>query len=71
MTDFERILGYKPQDLHDFVMARLLYDLQAHCEEGDEDPDDTAKSIIKSWTNEELLLAITFALIDIKASENV
>lgn len=69
MSDFERILGHKPRGLHDFVLARVLHDVQARYEEGDEDPEDTAKSVINSWTNEELLLAITLALEDMKGTD--
>lgn len=72
MSAFKRIFGYKPKDLHDFVKARLLRDVEKHCKEGDAYFDDFVDATFKSWTNEDLLLAISFALRDMKkAGKNV
>ncbi len=72
MTDFfERALGRKPTDLKDFVMARLLFSARKHYEEGDPDPDDTARDRIKHWSNEDLLDAISLALEEMKEAQNV
>lgn len=76
MSAFKRIFGYKPKDLYGFVKARLLHDLERHYKEGDPNPgdtvlDDIANSIIERWTNEDLLLAISFALIDMKKARKI
>jgi hypothetical protein len=69
MTDLERVLGYKPESLRDFVMARLLYSVCKHYVMGDPDPEDTARNHIKHWDNEELLDAISQALEDMKKAQ--
>jgi hypothetical protein len=72
MSAFKRIFGYKPKDLHDFVKARLLRDVEKHYKEGGADFDDFVDRSMKSWDNQDLLLAISFALRDMKkAGKNV
>jgi hypothetical protein len=69
MTALERALGYKPESLQDFVMARLLYSVCKHFVMGDPDPEVTARNHIKHWDNEGLLDAISEALRDMKEAQ--
>jgi hypothetical protein len=65
-VSLERALGRKPEDLKDFVMARVLFEVQKRYMEGDPDPEDTARDYVKHLDNEELLDAISLALEDMK-----
>jgi len=66
----ERALGREPESLKDFVMARLLCSVNRHYEEGDRDPDDTARNRIKHWSNEDLLDAVSLALDEMKEAQS-
>lgn len=66
MNYFERALGRKPEDLKDFVMAQLLFSIRKRWEEGDPEPEHTARATIEQWSNEDLLDAISLALEDMK-----